>query len=433
MATFIKEEMMINSNAFVYEDRLNSQYTRFLDRPPVFVTYYSINSVESTTDDGFMNIERLLGPNSPIRFNKIESFPVYGLDQVVLNLSEDEEGLTTSYDGDLVILPNTIVPSPNDFFIINHLNAPILFMVTEVGYDTIKSNNFYKIGFSLDKIEYSDIQNIDMQTIDNFECVYRNIGTEDKCLIRSDDFKKIEFFEKTYDDIIKKYFLLYYDKKTNSLIFDDGKCNIYDKYMTHFITKNKILQNEKDYTTVMLTNEDKTRNLEIEYDKSIYRALEKKNKNNIPDIIGFTREPISYGESVFTILRVRNVMSISFCKEHTNDSTNSEEYIDRDLLRYIKYNILENIVDVVNDSYMTVVSSDGNIDTEVPHNTETIQVNPIYKMIVKFFNNKDVGLFDDEIKLIDTDDIGYDIKSFINVPILLYVMNHTYKEFITNK
>ena len=38
MATFIKEEQMINNNAFMYEDKLNSQYTRFLERPPVFVT-----------------------------------------------------------------------------------------------------------------------------------------------------------------------------------------------------------------------------------------------------------------------------------------------------------------------------------------------------------------------------------------------------------
>ena len=150
MARFIDEEKIINNNAFVYEEKLNSQYTRFLERPPTFVTYYSINTIESVVDEGFLNVERLLGKNSPIKFNKIEHFPVYGLDMITPDLSEDEEGLTTSYNGDLIILPNTIAPSPNDFFIINHLDKNIIFMVTEVDYDTIKSNIFYKIGFTLD-------------------------------------------------------------------------------------------------------------------------------------------------------------------------------------------------------------------------------------------------------------------------------------------
>lgn len=432
MARFIDEEKIINNNAFVYEEKLNSQYTRFLERPPVFVTYYSINAVESMVDEGFLNVERLLGKNSPVRFNKIEHFPVYGLDQITPNLNEDEEGLTTSYDGDLIILPNTLTPNPNDFFIINHIDQNIIFMVTEVNYDTIKSNGFYKIGFTLDKLDYSDVQKLEQQTVDGFQCIYKNIGTEDKCLIRNDDYDKMKIFEQKFDDIIKKYFMLYYDDRTNTLMFNDNYCNLYDKYMAHFIMNNKILQNEMDYNTVALTNEDKSRLFPIEYEKSIYRTIEKCDKHRLPDDIHFMRNPITDGESVFVNLRIRNVMSIHFSNEHQyhNQTCTGEVYIDPKLIKYIKQNIIEDIVAKDPVSYLTVMTRTGDIERELSSNIETVPIEPIYRMIVRYFNSEDNGLFDEDIKFIDADDIGYDMKSFITTPILLFVMYHAYNKFI---
>ena len=435
MARFIDEEKIINNNAFVYEEKLNSQYTRFLEKPPAFVTYYSINAVESVVDEGFLNIERLLGKNSPIKFNKIEHFPVYGLDLITPDLAEDEEGLTTSYNGDLIILPNTIIPNPNDFFIINHLDKHIIFMVTEVDYDTIKSNSFYKIGFTLDKLDISDFQKLEEQTVENFECIYRNIGTEDKCLVRSEDFQKMKLFETVFDEILKKYFILFYDSKTNTLLFNDSYCNLYDKYMSHFIMNNKILQNDMDYNTITLTNEDNSKMFPMLYDKSIYRTIEKRDKNRLPEFVTFIRNPIKDGESVFVNLRIRNVMSIDFNNEHDYHSQQctGEIYIDPKLIKYIKENILEDIVTKYPSSYLTVMTREGNIERELSENIETKPIDPVYRMIVKYFNREDNGLFDGDIDEIDIDEIKYDMKSFIITPILLFVMNDAYNKFIVNK
>ncbi len=199
MARFIDEEQIINGNAFVYEDKLNSQYTKFLDTQPTFVTYYSINSIESMVDEGFFNIEKLLGNNSPIRFNKIEHFPVFNVDQITPSLNEEEEGLTTSYNGDLRILPNTIVPKPNDFFIFNYMDMNIIFMLTEVSYETIHANGFYRASFTLEKLDYDDYKALEKQTTEDYEGIYRNIGTEDKCLIRSEDNVKMKQWLSKFD------------------------------------------------------------------------------------------------------------------------------------------------------------------------------------------------------------------------------------------
>lgn len=429
MAIFINEEQMINNNAFLYEDKLNSQYTRFLERPPVFVTYYSINNVESTADNGFQNVERIIGTNSPIRFNMIEHFPVYGLDRVVLNLEEDDEGLTTSYDSELIILPNTIVPNPNDFFIIDHIQAPVLFMVTEVSLDSIKSNNYYKIGYTMKSLNPDGFEKINKQVVDNFECVFKNIGTEDKCLIRSDDYVKITEFNKKFDEISNKYFMLYYDEMSNSILYQDTFCKIYDAYLTEFISRNRILQNPYDYKTIVFNNEDYSRLFPIKYEKSIYRTIEKKSKERLSDEIKFIRLPIDSGESVFVLRRIRNVMSVNFGDEHMYHSQQciGETYIDPNLIKAIKNNDLNDYRGL--DETVGVMPISNNVDEGF---TRYPQINPIYRIIVKYFNNIDNGLFDEDIKLIDVDDIDYDLNSFILTPILLFILHDAYRKFIKN-
>ena len=67
------------------------------------------------------------------------------MEAIQLDIDDNEEGLNSSYDGELIILPDTITPYPDDFFILEHKGHNFLFRVTGVNYDTIKSNNFFKI------------------------------------------------------------------------------------------------------------------------------------------------------------------------------------------------------------------------------------------------------------------------------------------------
>ena len=76
MGKFIKESNFLNDNVFAFEERLNSQYTRILDMKATYTTYFHINTENSTTDVGFENI----GENSPLKFNEIKEFPLYGIE-----------------------------------------------------------------------------------------------------------------------------------------------------------------------------------------------------------------------------------------------------------------------------------------------------------------------------------------------------------------
>ena len=129
MGSFIKDENFLNDNIFLFEKRLGSQYSIFFDgKTPTFVTYYHINNINSIADSGFLNVENILGPESPIRFQKIESFPLYGIESIKPDLVDEDEGLNSNFDGEAIALPNTIKPLPNDFFTINYLDNTFLFM-----------------------------------------------------------------------------------------------------------------------------------------------------------------------------------------------------------------------------------------------------------------------------------------------------------------
>lgn len=396
MGYLLDEKKMINDNIFLYEERLNSQLSRFLEKSPTFVTYYHINDNESTVDLGFQNIERILGPNSPVRFNEIKDFPVYGIDQIILSLSDELQGVDSSYEGEAIILPNTITPYPNDMFTVNYLDQNYLFMVTEVAYDTIKSNNYYKITFTVKAMDETHKGYISNQTIDKFHCILDNIGTKEKAIIRSDDLDQLILLNEIYKNIAEYFKLLFFNAKYNSFLFKNADgIKIYDKYMTEFINKFELFNEKKNYSTLMLVNEDKSQSLYLEYHNSIYRAIELCDKKLLTNYV-YSLAYVSNQYSVFNFYRDRNVRSIILGNGETP---------------YIRPQIIDNIKNSFIDE------------------NENVCVNTI----VKFFDKKINTVYDlDREKLKDyMNFMFYDFETFILTPILLYILKNSYNKFMS--
>ena len=165
MAKFKSPAEFINSNVSLLADRQSSMYVAFLESRPTFTTYYHINRIQSETDKGLKMPEKLSGALSPIRYNKLLNFPLYGIEQIQLQLEEDEEGLNSDYSGEAIILPNTIHPSVDDYFIIDYLDKKYMFRITMYSYDTIKSNNFYKIEFTLHTVDIDFFNQSEKQVV----------------------------------------------------------------------------------------------------------------------------------------------------------------------------------------------------------------------------------------------------------------------------
>lgn len=330
MAKLISDKSFLNDNILRHEKRLESQYTIFLDKTPTFVTYYHINDVNSTTDSGFKNIDQVLGPNSPLRFNMVKDFPIYGLDQIELALQDEDEGLNIDFDGDAIILPNTLKPYPNDHFTISYLGKTYVFMINSVSYDTIKSNNFYKINYHLKASDETTLRTLEKQVIEKYSTIFKNIGTEDKCILRDTEIDVYNKLSRLYEYLMSKYITYFYSEKYNSILDtkEDGTV-VYDKYLTHFIQSNNLLYRKEDYKTFMLSNEDWNTDFDYEYDNSPYYAIEHKDAGEL-DYVSHLYVPITYSNSRFRYWgdnAIKSVLYVDF-----GDS----QYIPHELIDKIK-------------------------------------------------------------------------------------------------
>lgn len=389
MGNLIPDQSFLNDNIFLYEKRLGSQYTIFFDnKTPTFTTYYHINNINSITDSGFLNVENILGSESPIRFQKIENFPIYGIESIKPDLVDDDEGLTSSFDSDAIILPNTIKPVPNDYFIINYLGDNHVFMVTEVNYDTIKSNNFYSISYTMKST--SSTTDLEKQVLEKYNCIFQNIGTDDKCLLRSDEYEKLGEISSWYKKVARDYTALFYNMRYNSFLFQSGSRSIYDRYLTHFINNNNIFNEPNSFNTLRLSNEDYDNTFITEYEDCIYRKIEENDIDSL-DFIRTFHWAIAYPDSIFRFYNVRCVRSIRF------NATGDTIYVPDELIENIKYNTITDASNIL-----------GNI-------------------LIKYFNNGFKSIYDIDVNTLKKYKLRHRFEDFIMLPMALFCISTTMK------
>lgn len=396
------EKLLVNNNIFKYEDKLNSAFTRFLETTPTYVTYYNINTIESTVDLGFSNVDKILGAQSPLRYSEVKNLPIYGMEQIQLDIDEAEEGLTSSYDGELIILPDTITPYPDDFFILEHKGMDFLFRVTGVNYDTIKSNNFYKISFTIKYVSPEDSVKILEQVTEKYTCIVDNIGTEDKCIIEDGVYRLLQRMQYLYNDIAERYKLFYYYKKYNVIMYYDNEAGmgIYDRYVNMFIQKHGLLYDKESHRTVYLNNEDDTCCFALEYDNSLFRTFESRKKIK------------RYPYNNFKIQEVKNIYSVF---RYFNAKVYSVRY-KGGTAEYFPKQIIDCMVK-------------GSIPDKTTENA--FDYDEADRLIVKYMNDQI-----DSIHNIDFDSLEEFTffpptwTNMIKVPLLLYVMKGYYKLFI---
>lgn len=394
MGRIINDKNFLNDNIFKFEKRLESQYTIFTDKTPTFVSYYHINNINSITDSGLLNVDRIIGKESPLKYQEIKDFPIYGIDQIKLDLSDEDEGLTGSYEGEGIILPNTIKPLPNDFFTVSYLDYRYLFMITSIDYDTIKSNNFYKINFVLRSNDLKSIEDLNDQVLEKYNCIFANIGTEDNCLIREDAYLQLVELHEIYASFVDKYMSLFYNKRYNSFLINMPNNVIYDKFLSNFISKNKLLNEKGQYQSIVLTNEDLGEQFETTYELSIYDTIEKCKIDDL-DYIRYELCPITYPHSVFLYYNLKNVKSLTFVPDHVGKGI----YIPDNIIDAIENNSIEDL-DIIGE------------------------------LLTRYFNNGIESIFQINLDKLKSYKVKYDMYNYIMIPILLYLLRYYNNKFL---
>ena len=378
MAYIINEQKMVEDTTFQFENRFKSPTARFIDTTPVFVTYYHVDTDNTTVDEGFMDVASVIGHRSPIRFNKIENFPLYGMDQIVLNIAEDDQGLDTTWDGDGIVLPKTIKPVPNDFFVIPTLKDYYIFRVTNIQYDTIMPDNYYKIEFKLEYIDSTKLEEIEKQVLEEHVCVLENIGTETSCIIEKSSYQKIKEIEKMYAEIKDLYMAMFYNDRHNVFLceIEDGKL-LYDPLQTYFVNIHKLFNSKNDLSTLILTDQYDDPKRKYKYAKSVYKFLETRDMKLLSMFKYTTRPGTSIRESSFRKWHDRNieVLDIPMVIPDESNSIFSRDYMEAIKLNApVESEYASLIQRYLRSEKLTIKDISMELDTELIYLNNSIEV-----------------------------------------------------------
>ena len=385
------------------KDKLNSPFYQYNNEKPTVVTYYSINKKKSCVDEGTGLIYSDLSEKSSLRYNKIDKMILYGLDKIEVQLENGEWGVESStIEGTAIVLPNTIIPSPDDFFTINYLKDNLLFKVTDVTNDTVdNNNNFYRISYKLDKLTDEGIQD---QIVDEFRLMIENQGSEFTSIIRKNDYDLVNTLDDINIKLIEYYNELFYNSRVQTYTLIHEGQRFYDPYLIEFIIRNRILYNENKY--MYITQQIALpATFSIEYNKTFLRYFENPYKKPLNKYyINSQARCIDQHLSILST-RVETYYEIA--------------YNDKEL------SLATSIFSVIN-----------NLDVDL---YEHILDNKLYEedekkyrnIIIRYCNDEEYTLSKNDILCIDDIEYNTDIVLFYELPILIFIIDKCIKKLMS--
>lgn len=259
------------------KDLINNSFYTLNDKKPTIVTYYNINKELSGLDPGSKVAYDNIGDDSPLRFNKIDDFIIYGFTKIELQTENDEFGLEAEkVAGECFVLPNTIVPTEGDYFEVDHItDSTWLFIITDVQKDTLENgSNAYKLSY---KLEYIDHDRLLKNVAEEYTMIEKREGTNIAKVIENNKLAAAKLMDKTAV-MLKSYFNdLFYNDKVQTFIYTDlTEWRVYDPYMIEFLIRNKILDNGNDSFVYVDHKIPTSKTFSIDYDHTFFRVFETK-------------------------------------------------------------------------------------------------------------------------------------------------------------
>lgn len=398
MSIIVNEQKMLTENMFEYEDRVKSPLNKYIDKTFTPVEYFHIRNNDTTTDGGWIDVEEILGDRSPVRFQVIHDLPIAGIENITINLSETDIGLDGSYEGEGIILPGTVVPLQNDFFIIRILKDKYIFRVTEVQYDTIMPDNFYKISFVLDNIDAGKQEDLVKQTVRKTTCLIDNIGTSERCIIEDDYYDDIRKINNMYSEMLNDYITFFYNNKYNCLLGDWGDgYKIYDPLQREFIHNNGLFKVKKQIDTIVFNELFIDPRRKIKYENSIYRFIELRDTRKLTQFPYYVFRGTNNKQTPFSRWNDKNVFILDI---QANMGDNPNVLLSQESVNTIKMNY------PTNSKYLKLISN-------YIHRDE-INISEI-----------DLSLGEELLMLSDSN-----LEVFIFTPIILYILRSIVNKFM---
>lgn len=280
MANLVYDERsLVDEQMYKYDKFLHSRINKYTGSGRTLVTYYNINEPNTTTGVGFEDIYQVIGTDSPLRFDRIENMVLIGFSP--LNPENNQAGNTNvrnyGLSGEAFIIPGTIMPKENDFFIVKHLNMNHLIRVTEVFQDGLNTDGSYRISYSLYSTNPADIANLNKQVVRNMIMDLQTVGGSDLTpVIGKEDYELRSRLIQMTDDMVENYIANFYDHRHNCFILHLNGVSLFDVCGNLFMSKNGIMIRDNSNGNIIL-NENKIRDKRMQYyyQRSPYKWIER--------------------------------------------------------------------------------------------------------------------------------------------------------------
>ena len=145
------------------------------------------------------------------RYAMVKGFPVV-MDPLNTSFDESEGNgpKNVGYDGKMIILPNTLLPSANDYFTMKYLDRTRLFQVTEVTPLSGDNETAYEVTFRSKDIEFTyEGSKLSKMVVDEYVFDETYLGTTLRTVFRKSEFDtltKLKDLYHTLGELFKEYF-----------------------------------------------------------------------------------------------------------------------------------------------------------------------------------------------------------------------------------
>lgn len=392
MGRFTKTEYKDTVTSIVssVKETLNNPYYLWANKSPTIVDYYSMDKKASTLDEGSLLEYSHCGDDSPLRYNLIKDFVIYGIEQIQVALTNDDFGLQSdTISGEGFVLPNTVVPCSGDYFSIVYLEEKFIFNVIEVTFDTLDNgSNMYKFTYELSSDKKLDLEKCITNT---YTFIVQNLGTELNCIVKDSTYDQMTLIDETVE-LLKEYFIsLYYNERVQTFVYRFLEHNFYDPYMIQFLMDNDII-NYKGSDYVYIGHQTPVSNLfPLKYKKTFFSALENKD------------------------LAIRNYENKAMANAITNRMTTF--YNRPEVYFEITYESITKEWGIIPTFFDELYShiEDNVLFTENDGNFY------IYNIIIKYFNDENIDTND--LELIKRFDFQYHHMLFYAIPAVIFCLN----------
>lgn len=269
---------VVDANLHSYIEQATGSYARLFGKSPTFVTYYAHDPLSSMTDVNLGGAIQIVGQESPLRYNVIVDFPLYGISEAdMASAYEELQGVVNSaVRGEVYVLPGTVEPAENDFFIVDHLDAKVLFRCVNANPDRIEGKAFYKIEYSLDP---GDPEQLVRQTSKSYTFELATMGTGENPLVETDVailMRELEVLEEWHR---RSYWEAFYDRSSGTLLLRSGQpLPVHDRGLDLFVRRNDLLSGRgymRSRTVQPAPYADRGVFEDVVYPRTLYWAAEK--------------------------------------------------------------------------------------------------------------------------------------------------------------